>query len=676
MFYNKNFNQQLTILIGQISSNYSNDLKPVKHWKIISAIRSTIEGPNVALFTRPLKSKNRRWKSTRRKLRLYLNNFFLKNQRNIVSFNKKQLEDKPLFKVFSKRVQAPNYVVRWKTSYPLMFTNNNVKNKLNRNQLDLSLTYFLKSRFFRRTRRGTRTLFRRLKRINFRRTQVKSSTAPKTLNMLSAKKQLSHRATLRSGYHLLRYINKAKTPKISKLFKQSRRLKLHFLKTYVDLVPSPKEYSTNIGRARRTTNMLNAFRFYSFGIKKLRTNNLSNLTKISFKKTHGPSLTTNTFMTEQVFELNPTLQTRTKKNFTFKNLGMFLNALTFFNQKNPFTYKFLFKKKIFSFLFPNEVRNSIMNRKKRITFYRLVYKFKTKMKNKPRYAISSFNKFFLKQYKYSLISKTNQVSTNSIFAKNNYKQNSSTMKYSNYVTSRDEILYTENFTYRGQDTSFRWSEVKIPRVRFKPGYQRMWRRARTALKESLGLKFVYQKQLTRYLTRFYKGSNRYTFSRAEMSLNRVIMYSRLLPDNPTVDTFLIQKIIYLNGRVVHDPNTILVPNDIVQLIVSLWYYVTYRWIANWTLKRGKKFKKLVYRKGLAGRQKVMKLKKQRSYYTPNWVYLTRYDISDVKPYLEVDYFTLSTIVLYEPFMTYYFSPDETPDFRPTIYRMYNWKYIT
>ena len=72
----------------------------------------------------------------------------------------------------------------------------------------------------------------------------------------------------------------------------------------------------------------------------------------------------------------------------------------------------------------------------------------------------------------------------------------------------------------------------------------------------------------------------------------------------------------------------------------------------------------------------MKLKKQRSYYTPNWIYLARYDISDVKPYIEVDYFTLSAIVLYEPFQTYYFSPDEAPDFRPTIYRMYNWKYIT
>ena len=61
-----------------------------------------------------------------------------------------------------------------------------------------------------------------------------------------------------------------------------------------------------------------------------------------------------------------------------------------------------------------------------------------------------------------------------------------------------------------------------------------------------------------------------------MSLNRVVMYSRLLPDNPTVNSFLSKKLIYLNGRVAYDTNAILVPNDVVQLIVSMWYYVTYR----------------------------------------------------------------------------------------------------
>jgi len=99
---------------------------------------------------------------------------------------------------------------------------------------------------------------------------------------------------------------------------------------------------------------------------------------------------------------------RSKQPYTFKNVGMFLNALTFRNQRNPFTYKFLFKKKIFSFLYPNEVRNALMNRKKRITLYKLVFNFKKRLKMKPRFNMSSFNKLVLNQYKVSL---QNQLSS-------------------------------------------------------------------------------------------------------------------------------------------------------------------------------------------------------------------------------------------------------------------------
>jgi hypothetical protein len=85
----------------------------------------------------------------------------------------------------------------------------------------------------------------------------------------------------------------------------------------------------------------------------------------------------------------------------------------------------------------------------------------------------------------------------------------------------------------------------------------------------MGLKFIYQQQLTRYLVKFYRGSQQYNFAKTEMSLNRIVMYSRLLPDNPTINLFFEQKLIYLNGRIVSDVNTLLVVNDIIQLIISV-----------------------------------------------------------------------------------------------------------
>jgi hypothetical protein len=165
-----------------------------------------------------------------------------------------------------------------------------------------------------------------------------------------------------------------------------------------------------------------------------------------------------------------TVRSRTKQAYIFQNLGMFLNSLSLRNQKNPFTYKYVLKKKIFSFLYPNEVRNALMNRKKKITSYKLLFNFKKKLKLRPRFNLASFNKLLLQHYKISLQShlrtNTSLWNVHDITSKN-------TLFYKNYLVSQDEIIYPNKFQYRGTDFSFKTTEVKIPRVRFKPGYQRM-----------------------------------------------------------------------------------------------------------------------------------------------------------------------------------------------------------
>ena len=72
----------------------------------------------------------------------------------------------------------------------------------------------------------------------------------------------------------------------------------------------------------------------------------------------------------------------------------------------------------------------------------------------------------------------------------------------------------------------------------------------------------------------------------------------------------------------------------------------------------------------------MKTKKQQSFYTPNWISTVRYDNLDIKPYLEVDFFTLSVFMLCDPYLQYYHQIDDMPDLRNSTYLLYNWKYIT
>ena len=684
-------------LVGSIPSYYLSDIKPLKTWKFLNIFLKSEDTNHAGVRVKPriLKLRPSDFKQTVcKKVRLRLIRSFLNQNvktpitaQGILNFktaSKRFANFKPLL----KRSLAPVYVSKWKTSYPLMFTNNAYSNKLIKPQFDLTVKTFIQSRNNRRVRRFKKMLFRKLKRSSrdkrsLKRTPSIHQKQKQSIltcffnNRLRSRKSsiVANTQRLVSGPAQLQ--NLKKLNKRSDVLSNKRQVQSKIDKNYS--VSWNKLYSHNRGNnhiANTVTRVSQQIK--PLQVKNLVANVLSRLRSQIGQSSHLLLPTRQLVKPTAKKDAYPYLRPRTDKNFIFKNFGMFLTAFTLFNQKNPFTYKYMFKKKIFSFLYPNEVRNALMARKKRIVFYQLIYKTKHKSKQRLQYSFASFNKFFINHYKTSLQNTANGSLTQKLFDKLNTPLSSTlnTSSLPNYVSSRDEILYDQNFSYRGVDLSFKRSEVKIPRVRFRPGYQRMWRNARNALKESMGLKFVYQQQLTRCLVRFYKNSNKYSFARSEMSANRIIMYSRLLPDNPTVNIFIDQKLIYINGKLLHTQQMILVPNDLIQLVVSLWYYVAYRWISNWTLKRHKKFKKLVYRKGLAGKHKVMKLKKQRSYYTPNWIYLARYDISDIKPFLEVDYFTLSAFVLYEPFTTYYYTPDESPDFRPNIYRMYNWKYIT
>ena len=355
------------------------------------------------------------------------------------------------------------------------------------------------------------------------------------------------------------------------------------------------------------------------------------------------------------------LKTKHKKPFILRNIGLFITSkLNINNTRSSLNkFKFKFKKKYYSFLAPNQLKKSVLLIKARIIISRFFFK------NKRKFNLSKYNKFSSKSF---------LLTFTSFFKKYNFNKKYTIPKYN--LHSNDNIIYKKLYNHVGLEESDKYGEVFIPRIRFKPGYQRIWRLARTALKEALRLNYKYQYRLTRYLMQFSRKISSYYLYYSENTLERVVMYSKLLPDMNSFTFFLNNQSIYLNGRMVYNPKRIIYVNDIIQLIISQWFYSFYRWLFNWTTLRVRKFKRLVYRKGLAYKYKLMKTKKQKSRYTPNWIFNVRYDLIDVRPNLEVDYFTLSVFYLYEPYLNQQYPINELSEKRHHIYRLYNWKYIT
>ena len=356
--------------------------------------------------------------------------------------------------------------------------------------------------------------------------------------------------------------------------------------------------------------------------------------------------------------------TKSVKSFIWRNSGINIISQVLRKNKFPHKLKSQFKKKLFSFIYPGQSKRNVLVRRKKQVLTRLLSK-STKL-------VSSLDKFSYRLF-YQLFT-VNQftVKKGQMFQKG---YNQQTLTYNDNLRN---VYYPFDYNTKGIDVGdlYIHSEVRIPRVRFKPGYQRIWREVRSALKVSLNVKFQYQQQLTKYLVKFYHLSSQYLLTYSESTLDKIMVYSQLLPDVSTTELFSSYGFIYLNGRVNTTINTVLIKNDFLQLVVSLWYYMITRWFLNWTNLRIRKFKRLVYRKNKPLQYRIMKNKKQQSYYTPNWIYQTRYDNTDVKPYLEVDFFTLSTFILTDTYIQYYHKVDDMPDLRNSTYILYNWKYIT
>lgn len=287
---------------------------------------------------------------------------------------------------------------------------------------------------------------------------------------------------------------------------------------------------------------------------------------------------------------------------------------------------------------------------------------------------TSYSFFYYNDIKNFIISKSNLIKNyysfflNSLnFEENHYIphkgfKNNSKPSFLFLLKNESSSLVFDSFFDEPDDFS-------ISRIRFKPGYYRIWRNARNSLKSLLNLNFSYQHQLTRYLAKFYK-LNRFTlFKYTELKLSNLLLFSNLVPDYSTSQLFINNKLIYVNGLLTTNSSLILVQNDLIQILVSIKYYVLFKWLTNWSLLKKLKINQLL----ISNQSKATNLSKKN---LPEWLLKNLTFDYDIPKYLEVDYLTLSAFILYEPYKITDYNPLFQKFSKLPIYNLYNWKYIT
>jgi len=182
------------------------------------------------------------------------------------------------------------------------------------------------------------------------------------------------------------------------------------------------------------------------------------------------------------------------------------------------------------------------------------------------------------------------------------------------------------------------------------------------------LNYRYQHKLTSYLSKQYKASRFNTIYRLEMHLVNILIYSNFATDLNVSKNFIDSGYIYLNGFLLSSYKTLLFSPDFLQLVISLKYYITCRWLTNWHKKQYFRIKKYSF---LQNSRQTWRLDKQKGYKIPNWVYQNKFYKYDIPKYLEVDFLTLSIFFLYDPFLPLEFNSVNLQENKGPIYNMYN-----
>jgi hypothetical protein len=216
-------------------------------------------------------------------------------------------------------------------------------------------------------------------------------------------------------------------------------------------------------------------------------------------------------------------------------------------------------------------------------------------------------------------------------------------------------------------------ELAIKRIRFKPGYMTQWRSARRALKLSLQLPYRYQYRMTRFINRLRKYTKINALLMLNMQLQIILTRGRILPDALWSRDCIAAGLVYLNGAVCKTATTQTLVGDFIQLIINAKYYIMYRRMLNLTVRRQARLRNVLKKKSISAAGSDDRQKSRR---LPAHLVRNRDSFGDVAGFCEVDFFTLSLVILYEPQLFSDFNVHTIVDTRFGVINLYNWKYIT
>ena len=236
-----------------------------------------------------------------------------------------------------------------------------------------------------------------------------------------------------------------------------------------------------------------------------------------------------------------------------------------------------------------------------------------------------------------------------------------------------DSLHLSDYPFYNAEDEFEPEPDKSLRIKFKPGYSIIWRRVRSLFKEVFFLKYKYQHRLTTHMFQYEHNILRNDmYRRSDNNIHLLLIRNKFAFDLSWSSELLDNDYVFINGFIVNNPQIILVKGDFVQLLVHIKYYMILKWRHNLAIVKKTRVYKFAKRKF---KRKDIREGADRNYTYPDWLLKLRFFESEIPSFVEIDFFTLSFLVIYNPFVDIHSDPYNEYVGIPKVVRLYNWKYI-
>lgn len=246
-----------------------------------------------------------------------------------------------------------------------------------------------------------------------------------------------------------------------------------------------------------------------------------------------------------------------------------------------------------------------------------------------------------------------------------FKLNQRTPKRQYLHLFKNFIFERTNLSRKKRTNRAIWVSKTTPKSFFIPRLQFFY---------NLRKRFQYQNRLTQYITRFYRLQVLELARISEFKVLNILLRSQFFFNENIIFEFIKKQLVYINGYLCATSFTVLSPHDVLQIVPSSNFFLYYKWNIIFLNARLNRF---FYFTRYWVRRSFRTYPKESSRRIPHWVIYRKFSFYEIPNYFEVDFLTLTVILL----NTYYWSVNyyHYYTFRETPFatiRNHNWKFLT